>query len=297
MSEARPSSLEEMQARLAPLVTREAYERGLALKSRASDIFISPFGKCGTTWLQQIVHTLRTRGDMDFRDISEVVPWLEVSLDLGIDLDAPQRAEPRAYKSHLGWDKIPKPGRYIVSFRDPKDALVSAYRFFEGWFFEPGTISIDDFAEWRFLAEPDRGYWAHLLSWWSARDEPAVLLLSFEEMKLRPREHIERIAALIGIPASEQLLDLAVERTSFDYMSRHKDRFDDAAMRERSERVCGLPPGGDSAKVRRGEVGSHRRELSPACQSRVDAIWAQQIAPATGFTSYEALRAAVANRA
>ena len=48
-------------------------------------------------------------------------------------------AEPRAFKSHLPWMAVPKGARYIVSLRDPRDALVSMYRFMEGWFFEPGT--------------------------------------------------------------------------------------------------------------------------------------------------------------
>ena len=46
-------------------------------RARPDDVIISPFGKCGTTWLQQTFHTLRTRGDMDFDDISRVVPWIE----------------------------------------------------------------------------------------------------------------------------------------------------------------------------------------------------------------------------
>ena len=37
-----------------------------------------------------------------------------------------------AFKSHLSYDLVPKGCRYIVSLRDPKDALVSAYRFM-GW--------------------------------------------------------------------------------------------------------------------------------------------------------------------
>ena len=61
----------------------------------STDVIITPFAKCGTTWLQQIFHTLRTRGDMDFDDISRVVPWIETAPMLGIDLNAAQRAEPR----------------------------------------------------------------------------------------------------------------------------------------------------------------------------------------------------------
>ena len=44
--------------------------------------------------LQQMVHTLRTGGDVEHEDISAVVPWLETSTDVGIDIDAEQRAQP-----------------------------------------------------------------------------------------------------------------------------------------------------------------------------------------------------------
>lgn len=103
---------------------------------------------------------------MDFEDIYEVVPWIDVASLLGLDLDADQRANPRAFKSHSGFDEVPKGCRYIVSFRDPKDAVVSHYRFMEGWMFEPGSIPIDEYVERRTL-DRDTGmdYWRHLSSW------------------------------------------------------------------------------------------------------------------------------------
>ena len=68
---------------------------------RPTDVIISPYGKCGTTMLQQGFHTLRTRGDTDFDDISRVVPWLEMSPLLGINLNAEQRANPRSRSAKL----------------------------------------------------------------------------------------------------------------------------------------------------------------------------------------------------
>lgn len=59
---------------------------------------------------------------------------------------------------------IPEGGRYIVVLRDPVDAMVSLYRFFDGWVFERGAISLEDFAEYY----PDRmgreDYWSHASS-------------------------------------------------------------------------------------------------------------------------------------
>ncbi|MES2137288.1 MAG: sulfotransferase domain-containing protein, partial [Pseudomonadota bacterium] len=143
---------------------------------RPSDVVISPYGKSGTTWLQQTFHTLRTRGDMHFDDISRVVPWIETSALLGIDLNAEQRADPRGFKSHLSYTRVPKGARYVVSLRDPKDAFVSMFRFMEGWFIDPGTVSIEDFFEgWARGGGPEgEGYWSHLKSWWAVRDRRDV---------------------------------------------------------------------------------------------------------------------------
>jgi hypothetical protein len=287
------AELGEIQGRMG---TRDDWIGGFKnYRARPSDVVISPFGKCGTTWLQQSFHTLRTHGDMDFDDISRVVPWIETSAMLGVDLEAPQRAEPRGFKSHLSYAAIPKGARYVVSLRDPRDAVVSMYRFMEGWFFEPGAISIGEFAEARVLAKPEEPttYWSHLLSWWAERDNPDVLLLSYEYMSDEPEATIRRLAGFCGIPLDDELLALTLERTSLSYMLEHKGCFDDLMMRQLSEARCNLPPGSDTAKVREGRVGGHVRELPPEIAAEMDAAWTRLVAPATGFADYAALEAAL----
>ena len=255
-----------------------------------TDVIISPYGKCGTTWLQQIVHTLRTRGDTDFDDISRVVPWIETSDTLGLDLDAPQRGAFRAYKSHLGYDTIPKGARYIVSFRDPRDAVVSLFRFTEGWFFEVGSVDVNAFARHRYLeGEPGRSYWSHLLSWWEQRDSESVLLLAYEQMVRDPVQAIRHVASFTGVELDEALLDLTRQRSSLDYMLRNKHQFDDKLMRDHTERTLGFPSGSDSAKVRQGTVGSHRQELGDDVVQALDARWTQEVTPVTGLSTYQDL--------
>ena len=138
----RARSLEEMDELDARMGELDMAAAIADYRPRPGDVIISPYAKCGTTWLQQTFHTLRTGGDMDFDDISRVVPWIETSRLLEIDLEAPQRADPRGFKSHLAWDEIPKGARYVVSQREPKDALVSMHRFMEGWMLEPGAVGV-----------------------------------------------------------------------------------------------------------------------------------------------------------
>lgn len=261
---------------------------------RPTDVIISPYGKCGTTMLQQMFHTLRTRGDMDFDDISRVVPWIEMSPMLGIDLNAEQRANPRGFKSHLTYRSIPKGARYVVSLRDPKDSFVSMFRFMEGWFLEPGAVAIEDFFEgWIKGRGPEgEGYFDHLVGWWAVRDDPNVLLLAYRKIVADRAHHIRRLAAFAGIPLDDELLELTLERTSRDWMLDHKNRFDDALMREMSETKGGLPPGSDSAKVRDSD-GRHADELPPAIAQRIDAMWAERIEPVLGYRDFSELEAAL----
>ena len=289
----RPTSLAEISDRTKGMGTEEGRAYGLAFPLQPTDVVITPYGKSGTTWLQQIVHGLRTRGDMAFDDISRVVPWLETSYDLGLDLHAPQRGHPRAFKSHLNWYEVPKGGRYIVSVRDPKDVLVSGYRFMEGWFFEPGSIDITTWAA-DFMAHREKGgYWRHLRSWWEQRYNPNVLLLCYEEMTQDLPGTVRTVADFIGVPLDEELLAIVVRQSSLDFMLAHKDRFDDRLMREHSERMAGLPPGSDSAKVRKGEIGSHWYELPQDVSDKMDEIWQEEIAAPLGFATYQEFRTAL----
>ena len=285
-SRPRATSLDDFQGLLADFVSDESFRRGLALELRTTDVVISPFAKCGTTWLQQMVHTLRTGGDMDFDDISRVVPWIETSHDLGIPLDTEQRAHPRAFKSHLPWEPMPRGGRYLIAVRSPDRALISFYRFMSGWLIEPGTIPLDEFAHWWINRDRGRDYWTHFVSWWQRRDDDDTLIVAFELMKRHPRIHVERVAEFAGIPADEKLIDLTLESSSLEFMLAHADRFDDLGMRTLSETRLGLPPGSESAKVK-AELPEEALVLSEEVVSSLEAKWQQVVTPACGLSDYD----------
>src|SRR3954453_7892300 len=283
----RASTVSELQAKMAPLVSEAGFAAGLEFVPGPSDVIIASYSKCGTTWLQQMVHSVRTGGDLAFDDISRVVPWIETAADLGLDLDGPQRGGPRAFKSHLSYDKVPAGARYIVSVRDPRDALVSAYRFFEGWFFETGSIDIETLGRVRFVE--GRTYYTHLASWWPHRHDANVLLLANEHMKDDHDGVVRRVAEFIGFRDDDERIAIACRESSLASMKAHHDKYDGLIMRERSEAACDLPPGGDSNKVRSGEVGTHRVELSERLINDLDSTWDETITEGLGISSYETM--------
>lgn len=288
----RPTTIAEVKSRLKQgRVSEACIENALSFKPRPTDVIISPFAKSGTTWLQQIVHGLRTRGSMDFDEITSVVPWLETALELGLDIHDEQVANPRAYKSHFDWQHVPKGGKYIYSIRDPKDVLVSFYHFFEGWWFETGTVSMADFANEMVMDDPDNsGYWQHVLSWWEQRDNPAILFLCFEEMKTDLAGTIRRVADFIDIPLDDELFEIVYHQSAIEFMKAHEKHFDDHLMRIRHEVNGILPKGGNSSKVRKGKVGEYRQELNSEILAELGRIWQATFSAKYGYQSYQDLR-------
>lgn len=267
-------------------VTPESFRRGLAYQARPSDVFISPYAKCGTTWMQQIVHGLRTGGSMDFDEITEVVPWLELAHDMDWDVNDDQVAHPRAFKSHLRWDEIPKGGRYIVVLRDPIDAMISLFRFLDSWRFEAGAISIEEFADY-YIERPDSdGYWGHLSSWWRERDRAEVLLLSFEGLKADLPAAVGRVADFIGVSEDQDLRAVATEQAGFAFMKAHGSQFDDHLQRAYRDAACGLPPDGVATKVSTGKVGAGKPLISDETRARFDMRWQAVMTAEFGLASY-----------
>lgn len=288
----RPTSIDEVERRLAGFHSPEARAVVDTLDVNASDVFIATYSKSGTTWMQQVVHQLRSGGHVDFDEIMEVVPFLEVALDAGVDPRAPQRWSPRAFKSHLRRPELPKGGRYITVFRDPRTVVTSFYRFFEGWWFEPGTVTLDDFAFGLYLGGTASGrHWDHFVDWWPHVEDGDVLALAYEDMLLAPDAVPEVVADFLGIALDAATMAKVVEHSSRAYMTAHAHQFDEHLLRAHRDEAWGLPPGGDSSKA------THGAELvrSAALEEALARAWSTVVEPALGFPDYPSLRAALPN--
>jgi hypothetical protein len=296
LSATRPRTIAELRTRLPLLHSSDSLARARSFQARTTDVFIVTYPKSGTTWLQQIVHGLRTGGSMDFTEICAVVPWLETCVDLGIDPNARQRGGFRAFKSHCTAAEAPAGASFVVALREPVAVLRSFYRFFEGWMFEPGTIDLPTFAREFFAQGSNSGrYWEHLIGWWARRHEAGVLLLCYEDMCVDLPATIDQVAGWLGIAVDEDTRRRVIEQSSLEFMQQHARQFDDHLLRDARNEACGLPPGGGSGKVR--PAGAEDRPVTlPDAETLalLDRIWADVVLPATGHRDYASLRAALA---
>ena len=288
----RPTTLAAMRKRMQHFRSDESERRADETRVLATDVFIATYPKCGTTLLQQMLHTLRTRGDMSFDEITEVVPWFESAWDIGIDPGAEQIASPRVFKTHRPADKLSDVGLFIHITRDPLSLADSFYRFFSGWAFESGSISIDEFAQNMILGGTASGlYWHHLLTWWSRRHEKNVLFLCYEDFLDDPLTVIARVANHVDITLDPELAEMTLQHTSLDFMRTHAGKFDDHLLREHLDPILGLPPGGETHKV--SPTGVQRSQLSASVRDLFKQRWQETIGQTLNIRNYDELRRAV----
>ena len=292
----RATNISGLRERAARLISPEGFAKGLAFRPRTNDVFIATFPKCGTTLLQQIVHGLRTKGDMDFVEITEVIPWIELAHDMDLDPEDEQKADPRAYKTHLAWDLVPKGGRYIYVIRDPLAVVVSFYHFFEGWYFETGSIDFESFAlEFVLPGTQSRRYWEHLASWWPQRSSERVLFLCYEDIVRNLRGSVERVASFIGLDTDAERIDIASRQADIEFMAGYPTLWDDNLLRAKRNEACGIPADSATTKVR-GPSNKQTTEMTPAVKEAWDLCWSEIVEPATGHASYGELRRAIAQQ-
>ena len=291
----RARSIEEMGINMGALHARVQPRPAHAITPQPGDVYITSWAKSGTTMTQQMFHQLRMiaatgEADMDFDDISRMTPWEDTAHMLDFDVNVQQRAEPRGFKSHREYERLPAGGRYVVTLRDPHETFVSLYRFFDGWHIESGAIAMEDFMPFWLGGGPGGcDYYTHLLSWWARRDEPDTLLVAYRWAAKNQPAMIRRMADLLGIAVDEAQVARIAECTSREFMVAHKDRFDDAMMCAVMEEHLGIPAASDSTKVQ--AKGSDGGAVPPAIAQEIDRMWAERVAPVTGHADFASLAA------
>ncbi|XP_002412224.3 amine sulfotransferase [Ixodes scapularis] len=186
----------------------EVLRSALSYKPHPGDVFIVTYPKCGTTWMQYIVHYIYTNGApiTSVEDFLRRQPWLErVGAEGLTGLPRPGSA----IKSHMPYDqdRVSKHAKYIYVARNPYDCCVSFFNHFKHFpvhRFEDGTF--EEFFELFMLGEVDFGsYFDHLLSWYGHRDEPNVLFMTYEDLKQDTRFWIQKVADFLGSSYGESL--------------------------------------------------------------------------------------------
>jgi hypothetical protein len=244
----------------------------------AADVFICSYFKSGTNWTMHIAQQIAFRGAARFEHVHDVVAWPEVParmrMAVPVEDDRPRAASPtglRVIKTHLALDAIPysPAAHYVAVVRDPKDVFVSSYHFLRAVGLGRAMPTVRRWLDVYLSPDTALGSWAaHLQSYWSVRDRPNVLFLTYEQMRADLPGAVDKIAKLMGVELTAAERAAVIEQCTFEHMKKIGAKFDPAGP------PWARPKG---SMMRRGERGKSNELLSSADQKRIDDYWRTQL--------------------
>ncbi|KAF2368086.1 Sulfotransferase domain [Trinorchestia longiramus] len=231
-------------------------ERYLNFQFRSSDVLVSTYPKCGTTWVQEIIWTMLHNPDLDNPDASINenirIPFIEfdalfdtfrkvngqnetvleafrkynptASADDGVFLGLanciPDR---RVLKSHLPFSLLPAnlldTCKVVYVTRNPKDALASYLHHHRLIKVHDYQGSDDQFVDYYCRGQLSFGSYAdHLVEAWTRKDHKNLLIISFEDLKRDTMAELQKINKFIGINLNNEQLENVKHHTSFSGM-------------------------------------------------------------------------------
>jgi aryl sulfotransferase len=257
---------------------------------RDDDIVIGTWAKSGTTWMQQIISQLISKGantDLAFMES----PWLDLRVipkdEMFKQLEAQQHR--RFLKTHLPVDALvfSPQAKYIYIARDTRDVIWSmhhhhlhftpqAYEMFNN---TPGLVgppllppTEDIRAYYHEFLDTDASqfwpFWSNVQSWWDIRQLPNVLLVHFNNLRADTRAEINRIAAFLGITVEADSWSPILEHCSLVYMKQQAAN---------TEAMGAVFKGGGASFVNKGTNGRWKELLSPAEVAKADAVAARNL--------------------
>ena len=259
-------------------VQQEELNKLKDLELYSDDVWVVTYPKCGTTWAQQIVRLIRSKGKPDGVNMDFAVPWLEAAAEPHIKkakFTVNDLQRPRAFKSHFPCHLLPcgtpdtTPCKYIYVARNPKDVAVSLYfhtkiRYFPG-------IAWDSFWKKYVGADLEFGnYFDHLESWLPHKDDENVLFLKYEDMKKDLKQAVTDIASFIGANnLSSEVIGKIADLTSFDKMKKDNTANYSWSEMQQKENVPSF--------MRKGVVGDWKNYLTEEQSAEIDAMCAERL--------------------
>ena len=220
-----------------PIMTcsRARFEETANYTPDADDIFVATQMKCGTTWMQQVVYEVLSRGKGDFSDeghrhMYALSPWIESRHSVSME-DAPRvgAGKKRIIKTHMPARLCPysSDARYIYVLRHPVACFTSMRDFITmlaGPFAPPPDVLLDFYLS-------DKMYWLswpeHADGWWRwAEQRPNVLFVHYEDMLDDLAGAASRVASFLEVDLTAEELAAVAHKSSFDYMKAHEEHFE-----------------------------------------------------------------------
>lgn len=266
-------------------------------KFQEGDVVVSVPIKCGTNWTMFIVYSIFTRcAPVDFEDLYDRVPWLELKwfqeqtleervkyLEQQVNYNTPGH---RSFKSHLSVIEpegislpfVPEV-KYIFTFRNPCDMILSLIPFFAGhsdeffsrWGLDNPKDTLTDIDKLIGMLEDDEFppfYFKHARQAWMLRSKPNVYLCHFKDLKNDLRKQVTNLTKFLDQDLDDSCIDRITERASFSWMKENEDKFGMEKIGFRDPDGKLIPPLQKGVLLRKGGLDDEAF-LSPSQRDRI----------------------------
>ncbi|XP_038224359.1 sulfotransferase 2B1-like [Dermochelys coriacea] len=244
------------------LHTQESLCFASSFQFRDTDVVIATYPKSGTTWMQEILTLIRSKGDLEpAKTIPNWAraPWLEHTYFKDM---LQETGEPRLITTHLPCQVLApalkkSKAKVIYMARNPKDVVVSFYHFHKMAKFLPDPGSFEDFLV-RFLdGAVQYGSWFdHVKGWLSQQAELGLFYITYEDMHKELGRSVEQLASWLGCPLQPEEIRAIQQHCSFSSMRENE-------MVNYTLIPCEIMDHSQGQFMRKGTVGDWRDHFTP----------------------------------
>ncbi|XP_040271534.1 sulfotransferase 2B1-like [Bufo bufo] len=241
-------------------------------ETRDDDVFNVTYPKSGTTWVQEIFSLIYSNGDPTPVKTSlswDRVPWLEQHSGRK---QLENRPSPRLITTHLPFHLFPQSffktkAKVVYTIRDPRDICVSLFYFSKIAQFMEYKDDFQDFVS-LFLSKDIifGGWFKHVKGWLTIKDNPNLLILSYEDLIKDLKGNVIKISKFLGKELDDAAIDSVVEHSSFQAMKANP-----------MSNYCHVPNDIFDKNIgafhRKGIAGDHKNHFTPGQKEEFEKIY------------------------
>ena len=194
----------------------------LEFGEKDDDIYIITYPKSGTTLMQMMLYQLTTSGEITFKHIYEVSPWLRNDAYKHFPLKA--LPSPRIIKTHDNYYDYTKgtKGKFIFIFRDGIDVAISLYHQKKNY--GHPNLDFDNYFK-SFIEQKNMNWFYFTKEWILNKNNHKILYLTYEDILENMDKNIQIISEFCNLSICKTDFPRIKERCSFEFMKTHQDKF------------------------------------------------------------------------
>ncbi|KAG7153810.1 Luciferin sulfotransferase-like 1 [Homarus americanus] len=277
------------------------------MKWRMGDVVVMTWPKCGTTWMQEIIWTMRNNPDLNNpladMSITSRVPFIDMDMFMlaetlqnpnpdnpllsdflkvcpganpadGVQLQlATVMPDPRTIKTHIPLSllhpTILDNSKVVFVARNPRDVIVSLHHHYRIVKSLNFTGSMDNFVNYFVNDKLLYGpYWLHVQEAWAKRHHPNFHFIFYEDLKADIMTELNKLNKFLGLNLTKKQLCNVADYTSFNRMAARDKLL--GPKTEDNPMFFKEIVRQDGGFFRKGTVCSWKEKLSPEMVNKID---------------------------